>query len=80
MWELAEDERLLVNRFSKQEHDHVVTSISTTAGGAHAISGGMDCRLVVGVNPQMRIKYKTGNSFKVQFSSCFSFREVVFCF
>ncbi|XP_012683252.1 methylosome protein 50 [Clupea harengus] len=43
LWELAEDERLLVNRFSKQEHDHVVTSISTTAGGAHAISGGMDC-------------------------------------
>lgn len=47
MWELSDDERLLVNRFSKQEHDHVVTGISTTAGGTHAISSSMDCSIKV---------------------------------
>lgn len=55
VWKLAEDERLLVNRFSKQEHDHVVTGISTTAGGAHAVSCGMDCRLVAVVVWMRRI-------------------------
>uniref|UniRef100_A0A8C7C9Q1 Methylosome protein WDR77 n=1 Tax=Oncorhynchus kisutch TaxID=8019 RepID=A0A8C7C9Q1_ONCKI len=43
LWELAEDESLLVNRFTKLEHDHIVTSVSP-AGSNHAVSGSMDCR------------------------------------
>lgn len=46
LWDLAEDERLLVNRFSRHEHDHVVTTISPAADAHHAISGSMDCRCV----------------------------------
>uniref|UniRef100_A0AAZ3R3A7 Methylosome protein WDR77 n=1 Tax=Oncorhynchus tshawytscha TaxID=74940 RepID=A0AAZ3R3A7_ONCTS len=45
LWELAEDESLLVNRFTKLEHDHIVTSVSP-AGSNHAVSGSMDCRSV----------------------------------
>lgn len=47
LWELAEDERLLVNRFSKYEHDHIVTSVSPTAGTSGAVTGSMDCRIKV---------------------------------
>lgn len=45
LWELAEDERLLVNRFTRQEHDHIVTSVSPVAGASSAVTGSMDCRL-----------------------------------
>ena len=45
LWELAEDERLLVNRFSKYDHDHIVTSVSPTAGTSGAVTGSMDCKL-----------------------------------
>lgn len=44
LWELAEDERLLVNRFTKHEHDHIVTTVSPT-GATGAVTGSMDCRL-----------------------------------
>ncbi|XP_057702168.1 methylosome protein 50 [Corythoichthys intestinalis] len=47
LWELAEDERLLVNRFTKHEHDHIVTSVSPVAAGNGAITGSMDCRIKV---------------------------------
>lgn len=47
LWELAEDERLLVNRFTKHEHDHIVTSVSTTTGGRGAVTGSMDSRIKV---------------------------------
>lgn len=44
LWELAEDERLLVNRFTKHEHDHIVTTVSPISGGSGAVTGSMDCR------------------------------------
>lgn len=44
LWELAEDERLLVNRFSAHEHDDAVTGVSVCAGARHAVSCGADCR------------------------------------
>ncbi|AWP02862.1 putative methylosome protein 50 isoform 3 [Scophthalmus maximus] len=47
LWELAEDEGLLVNRFTKQEHDHIVTTVSPVAGGNSAVTGSMDCRIKV---------------------------------
>ncbi|XP_037106919.1 methylosome protein 50 isoform X1 [Syngnathus acus] len=46
-WELDEDERLLVNRFTKHEHDDIVTSVSPAAAGNTAITGSMDCRIKV---------------------------------
>ncbi|XP_034388276.1 methylosome protein 50 [Cyclopterus lumpus] len=47
LWELAEDERLLVNRFTKHEHDHIVTTVSPVTGGSSAVTGSMDCRIKV---------------------------------
>lgn len=47
LWELAEDERLLVNRFTKHEHDHIVTSVSPVTGASSAVTGSMDCRIKV---------------------------------
>uniref|UniRef100_A0AAY5F6C2 Methylosome protein WDR77 n=1 Tax=Electrophorus electricus TaxID=8005 RepID=A0AAY5F6C2_ELEEL len=47
LWELTEDERLLVNRFSRHEHDHIVTAISPTSSAGHAVSSSMDCRINV---------------------------------
>lgn len=44
LWELAEDERLLVNRFTKHDHDHIVTTVSPVTGASSAITGSMDCR------------------------------------
>ncbi|XP_010879830.1 methylosome protein 50 [Esox lucius] len=46
LWELSEDESLLVNRYTKHEHDHIVNSVSP-AGSSHAVSGSMDCRIKV---------------------------------
>lgn len=47
LWELAEDERLLVNRFTKHEHDHIVTTVSPVTGASSAVTGSMDCRIKV---------------------------------
>uniref|UniRef100_A0A7N9ARG2 Methylosome protein WDR77 n=1 Tax=Mastacembelus armatus TaxID=205130 RepID=A0A7N9ARG2_9TELE len=47
LWELAEDERLLVNRFTKHEHDHIVTTVSPITGASGAVTGSMDCRIKV---------------------------------
>uniref|UniRef100_A0AAY4CA61 Methylosome protein WDR77 n=1 Tax=Denticeps clupeoides TaxID=299321 RepID=A0AAY4CA61_9TELE len=47
LWDLSEDERLLVNRFSRHDHDHIVTCVSPAAGARHAVSGGMDCCIKV---------------------------------
>lgn len=46
LWELAEDERLLVNRFTKEGHDHIVTTVSPIIGASSAVTGSMDCKLV----------------------------------
>lgn len=47
LWELAEDERLLMNRFTRLEHDDVVTGVSVSAGGRHAVSCSVDYRIKV---------------------------------
>ncbi|XP_034022490.1 methylosome protein 50 [Thalassophryne amazonica] len=46
-WELAEDEHLLVNRFTKHEHDNIVTTASPVCGGSSAVTGSVDCRIKV---------------------------------
>ncbi|MBN3303367.1 MEP50 protein, partial [Amia calva] len=47
MWELAEDETLIVSKFCRHEHDDIVTSISPMAREGHAVSGSMDCWIKV---------------------------------
>lgn len=47
LWELTEDERLLVNRFTKYEHDNIVTTVSPMCGGTGAVTGSMDFRVKV---------------------------------
>lgn len=47
LWELSEDEHLLVNRFSKHDHDNIVTSVSTVADASSAVTGSMDCRIKI---------------------------------
>ncbi|XP_061640543.1 methylosome protein WDR77-like [Phyllopteryx taeniolatus] len=47
LWELTEEERLLVNRFTKHEHDHIVTTVSPVAAANSAVTGSMDCRIKV---------------------------------
>ncbi|XP_030585324.1 methylosome protein WDR77 [Archocentrus centrarchus] len=47
LWELAEDERLLVNRFTKHDHDNIVTTVSPMVGASTAVTGSMDCRIKV---------------------------------
>lgn len=47
LWELTEDERLLVNKWTKYEHDNIVTSVSPMCGASGAVTGSMDCRVKV---------------------------------
>ncbi|XP_059926321.1 methylosome protein 50 [Gadus macrocephalus] len=47
LWELSEDEHLLVNRFSKHDHDNIITSVSPTVGAITAVTGSMDCRIKI---------------------------------
>lgn len=45
LWEMAENEHLLVNRFTRYEHDDVVTAVSPVVGGTDVVTGSTDCRL-----------------------------------
>ncbi|XP_028652907.1 methylosome protein 50 [Erpetoichthys calabaricus] len=47
LWELAEDEALIVSKFCKYEHDDIVTKVSPIFGGTHAVSGSLDCSVKV---------------------------------
>lgn len=47
LWELTEDERLLVNRLTKYEHDNIVTTVSPMCEATGAVTGSMDCRVKV---------------------------------
>ncbi|KAJ7427915.1 Methylosome protein 50 [Willisornis vidua] len=42
LWELEENETLIVNKFCKYEHDDITTSVSVLAGSTQAVSGGRD--------------------------------------
>lgn len=44
LWELSDKEGLLLNRFTKHEHNDIVTSVSPVTGGSNAVTGSMDCR------------------------------------
>ncbi|XP_054639626.1 methylosome protein 50 [Dunckerocampus dactyliophorus] len=47
LWELSEDERLLVSRFTKHEHDHIVSTVSPLAAANSVVTGSTDCRIKV---------------------------------
>ncbi|KAJ0068735.1 hypothetical protein NL108_010808, partial [Boleophthalmus pectinirostris] len=47
LWELTENECLLVNRWTKYEHDNIVTSVSPMCGASGAVTGSMDYRVKV---------------------------------
>ncbi|KAF7693553.1 methylosome protein 50 [Silurus meridionalis] len=71
LWDLAEDDRLLVNRFSRHEHDDVVTTISPGGDAHHAVSGSMDCRVKVwDLNQEAVINTYTVHSRAVNCVSC----------
>ncbi|XP_071993800.1 methylosome protein WDR77 [Engystomops pustulosus] len=42
LWELLDNESLLVNKFTKYEHDDIVTSVSVFPAGTLAVSGSKD--------------------------------------
>uniref|UniRef100_A0A8C5LW25 Methylosome protein WDR77 n=1 Tax=Leptobrachium leishanense TaxID=445787 RepID=A0A8C5LW25_9ANUR len=42
LWEILENESLLVNKFTKYEHDDIVTTLSVFTDGTQAVSGSKD--------------------------------------
>lgn len=42
LWELEENETLIVNKFCKYEHDDIVTTVAVLASSSQAVSGSMD--------------------------------------
>lgn len=42
LWELDENETLIVNKFCKYEHDDIVTTVAVLAGSTQVVSGGQD--------------------------------------
>ncbi|XP_078500608.1 methylosome protein WDR77 [Lissotriton helveticus] len=47
LWELDEDETLIVNKFCRYEHDDTVTTVSVLGTGAQAVSGSKDSSVKV---------------------------------
>ncbi|KAK7916699.1 hypothetical protein WMY93_012460 [Mugilogobius chulae] len=47
LWELTENESLLVNKWTKYEHDNIVTSVSPMCVAGGAVTGSMDFRIKV---------------------------------
>ncbi|XP_069798351.1 methylosome protein WDR77-like isoform X2 [Narcine bancroftii] len=47
LWEVDESEGLVVNKFSKCEHDDVVTKVSVLSGETQAVSSSLDCSVKV---------------------------------
>lgn len=79
LWELAEDERLLLNRFSRLEHDDVVTGVSVSAGGRNAVSCSEDCRIKVwDLNQETVISSYNAHSQPVSGVSCSPVDESLF--
>lgn len=79
LWDLAEDERLLVNRFSRQEHGDVVTGVSACVGGRTAVSCSADCRIKVwDLNQETVINSYNAHSQPVSGVSCSPVDEFLF--
>ncbi|CAI9591043.1 unnamed protein product [Staurois parvus] len=72
LWELLDNESLLVNKFSKYEHDDMVTSLSVFTGGSQAVSGSKDFSVKVwDLSQKTPLKsYKAHSSFVNCVSTC----------
>ena len=42
LWELDENETLIVSKFCKYEHDDIVSTVSVLSSGTQAVSGSKD--------------------------------------
>ncbi|KAM4701452.1 methylosome protein WDR77 [Discoglossus pictus] len=64
LWEILDNEYLLVNKFTKYEHDDMVTSLSVFSNGTQAISGSRDFSVKIWDLPQksMLKSYKAHSS------------------
>ncbi|KAJ8260268.1 hypothetical protein GJAV_G00179010 [Gymnothorax javanicus] len=71
LWELTEDESLLVSKFSRHEHDDIVTSISPMCGGSRVASSSLDsCIKVWDLAQQAVVSTYKGHSSSVNCVSC----------
>lgn len=71
LWGLMEDERLLVNKFSHHEHDHIVTSVGPTSDTQHVVSGSLDCRINVwDLNQEFVVNSYKAHTLAVNSVSC----------
>uniref|UniRef100_A0A8D0DHZ5 Methylosome protein WDR77 n=1 Tax=Salvator merianae TaxID=96440 RepID=A0A8D0DHZ5_SALMN len=55
LWELDENETLIVNKFCKYEHDNIVTTVSVLANNTQAVSGSKDFSVKVWDVPQQTV-------------------------
>ncbi|NXT23874.1 MEP50 protein, partial [Syrrhaptes paradoxus] len=55
LWELDENETLIVNKFCKYEHDDIVMAVAVLASGTQAVSGGADFCVKVWDLPQQTV-------------------------
>ncbi|KAH0618925.1 hypothetical protein JD844_018474, partial [Phrynosoma platyrhinos] len=52
LWELDENETLIVNKFCKYEHDNIVTTVNVLANSTQAITGSKDFSVKIWDIPQ----------------------------
>ncbi|XP_066481076.1 methylosome protein WDR77 [Tiliqua scincoides] len=55
LWELDENETLIVNKFCKYEHDDIVTTLSVFTNGTQAVSGSKDFSVKIWDIPQQTV-------------------------
>ncbi|XP_026719911.1 methylosome protein 50, partial [Athene cunicularia] len=55
LWELDENETLIVNKFCKYEHDDIVMAVAVLASNNQAVSGGRDFSVKVWDLPQQSV-------------------------
>ncbi|XP_053249454.1 methylosome protein 50 isoform X2 [Podarcis raffonei] len=55
LWELDENETLIVNKFCKYEHDDIVTTVSVLANNTQAVSGSKDFSVKIWDIPQQTV-------------------------
>uniref|UniRef100_A0A8D0CIJ3 Methylosome protein WDR77 n=1 Tax=Scleropages formosus TaxID=113540 RepID=A0A8D0CIJ3_SCLFO len=79
LWELTEDCELIVNKFSRHEHDDIVSSISPMAGGRLAVSGSFDCCIKVwDLSQETVVNSYNAHSDSVTCVSCCPTEEALF--
>ncbi|XP_053313574.1 methylosome protein 50 [Spea bombifrons] len=79
LWELLENESLLVSKSTKYEHDDIVTTLSVFADGAQAVSGSRDCSVKVwDLEQKMLLKSYKAHSDHVTCVSACPGKEAIF--